>query len=197
MVKRILRYIAGTLHYGLQFTQSDNLGITTFCDGDWGVDLYERRSTMGFCIYLGSNLVNCGVKKQAVVARSSMEAEYWSLANTVAEIAWVQSLLSELAITAKQAPSIYCDNNSTVLLYANRILHSRTKNIELDSHFVREKVQQGQITVVHVPSNEQIAYVLTKPTSLSSFNINRTKLTVLPLPTLSLRGDERRSGVVR
>lgn len=123
MVKTILRYIASKLHYGLQFDKFENLDITAFYDADWGANLYDRQSTTGFCIYLGSILINQGAKKQTVVARSSINVEYKSLANTVAEIAWVKSLLSELAIPIKGAPSIYYDNLSMVLLYANPILH--------------------------------------------------------------------------
>lgn len=100
-----------------------------------GADLDDRWPTTSFCINLGSNLINWDAKKQPADARSCTEAEYRSLANIVAEIAWMQSLLFELAIPVKRAPSIYCDNLSTVLLSANHVLHSLTKHIELDMHF--------------------------------------------------------------
>lgn len=136
LVKRILRYISGTLNYGLLFTKSDNLDIVAFCDVDFGRDPDDRRSTIDFCVYLESNLVNWEIKSRL-----------WYLANAIAEISWLKSLLSELGIFIYKAPVLHCDNLSTVLLSENPILHSRTKHIELDIYFVREKFQQGLIQV--------------------------------------------------
>ena len=140
--KRILRYLMGTLHHGLLLRpciSSSPVSLLAFRDADWGADPDDRRSTSGFAIYFGPNLVSWCSKKQTLVARSSTEAEYRALANTAAEVLWVQSLLQELHIPF-QAPRILCDNMSTVALTHNPILHTRTKHMELDLFFVREKV---------------------------------------------------------
>ena len=84
--KRILRYLAGTMHFGLHFTKSKALSITAFCDADWGFDLDDRKSTSGYCVFLGNNLVSWSSKKQHTVSRSSTEAEFRSLAEVVAEV---------------------------------------------------------------------------------------------------------------
>ena len=117
-------------------------------------------------------------KKQAVVSRSSTEAEYRSMASVVAELQWLRTLLNELHLPLINVPTIYCDNQSTVMLTSNPILHQRTKHFELDLHFVREKVTQGVIAVHHIPSEEQTADVLTKAVSSSRFPYLRTKLRV-------------------
>jgi len=141
-VKRILRYLQGTIHHGLLIkpaSLNEPLALTSFCDADWASDPDDRRSTSGACIYLGPNLVNWWAKKQTQVARSSAEAEYRSLAQASAEILWMQSLLKELRVPIR-VPQIYCDNLSAVSLAHNPVLHSRTKHMELDIFFVREKV---------------------------------------------------------
>lgn len=187
-VKRILRYLRGTSTMGLFLQRCSHPKLSAMCDADWAADPTDRRSTSGFCVYYGSNLISWTSKKQAVVSRSSTEAEYRALALVVAEISWLKSLISELHLPQPTSPPIvYCDNLSTVLLSANPILHSRMKHLELDLFFVRERVQQGQVSVVHVSSKDQVADILTKPLPKSSFLLLRSKLQVRDSP-MSLQG---------
>ena len=112
----------------------------------------------------------------------------------VAEVTWIQSLLSELQCKTPRISVLWCDNLNTVLLSANPILHARTKHIELDLYFVREKVLKKDMDIRHVPTNEQVADVLTKAISSGQFNQMNNKLKVEDLTTLSLKGDVRNSG---
>ncbi|XP_062088456.1 uncharacterized mitochondrial protein AtMg00810-like [Humulus lupulus] len=193
VVKKILRYLKGTLDYGLHLSRCSQLPLTGFCDMDWASDPDDRRSTTGFCIFLGANLVSWASKKQRTVSRSSTESEYRSLANTTVELVWIQSLLAELQVPQTHTPTIWCDNKSTVLMSQNPVLHARTKHIELDLYFVREKIINGQLNVRHTPALHQIVDVLTKALSSTRFLLLRDKLSVISLSTLSLRGGVRDS----
>ena len=188
-LKRVLRYLKGTITHGLDFTRSKSLNLTAYSDSDWATDVDDRRSTSGFCIFLGNNLVTWSSKKQPTLSRSSTEAEYRSLASATAEILWLNSLLQELRIQQSRTPIIWCDNLSTVSLSANPVLHSRTKHIELDLFFVREKVVNKDLSVCHIPSIDQVADILTKPLSGAFFGRLKNKLRVVPLDTLELRGN--------
>lgn len=179
-VKRILRYLKGTLHHGLVLKRSPNLSLTGFSDADWGGDPDDRRSITGYCVFLGANAITWSSKKQTTVSRSSTEAEYRSLANLTTEVIWIQTLLQELRVPLPQKPTLWCDNLSTVALSANPVFHSRSKHFELDLHFVRERVIDRRIEVNHVPSYEQVADILTKPLSLDNFLKFRKKLTIEP-----------------
>ncbi|RVW17358.1 Retrovirus-related Pol polyprotein from transposon RE2 [Vitis vinifera] len=137
---KLYRSIVGALH-SLQGCQKDLEGL----------NLDDKRSTAGFCIYLGSNLIAWHSKKQYTISRSSTEAEYRNLANLVLELTWIQSLLTKLRIHVPKSPVIWCDNLSIVKLAANPILHARTKHMKLDLYFVRERVLQKQVEVRHVP----------------------------------------------
>ncbi|XP_031256506.1 secreted RxLR effector protein 161-like [Pistacia vera] len=116
--KRVLRYIKGTQYHGLQFRPAASLNVECYADADWGSNLDDRRSTSGYCVYLGPNLIQWSSRKQRVVALSSTEAEYRALAHTATEIAWLQI--------------IWCVNVSAGALAANPVFHSRTKHIEID-----------------------------------------------------------------
>jgi histone deacetylase 1/2 len=187
-VKRILRCLKGSVNHGLLIqpaTQGPPYSLRAYSDADWATDQDDRRSVSGSCIYLGPNLIVWSSKKQQLVARSSREAEYRSMANTAAELLWIQSLLGELKVQFL-VPTLLCDNLSAVALTHNPILHSRTrtKHIELDIHFVREKVLAKQLNVLLVPAVDQLADSFTKPLSPANYGIIRNKLKVLPLQQL-------------
>ena len=162
MLKRILRYVKGTRHLGLQLRAMDSPVITAYSDADWAGCPDTRRSTSGFCVFFGGSLVSWSSKRQTTVSRSSAEAEYRAIANAVAECSWLRHLLGELHCKVPTATVAFCDNISSVYMSRNPVHHRRTKHIELDIHFVREKVAIGELRVTHVPSARQLADVFTK-----------------------------------
>ena len=172
-VKRILRYLSGTLDYGLHLRRSSQLKLVGFAAADCATDPDDRRSTSGYCVFLGENLVSWYSKKQRTISRSSTEAEYRSLANIVVELTWLASLFEESRVAITKIPIAWWDNPSTVKLAANPVLHTRTKHVELDLYLVREKVLWKKVLVQHVPSIDQTADVLTKLISSSKFPLLR------------------------
>ncbi|GJR99237.1 ribonuclease H-like domain-containing protein [Tanacetum coccineum] len=178
---RILRYVRGTIDHGLQLYVSSTSQLTAYTDADWAGCPVTRRSTSGYCVFLGDNLLSWSAKRQVTLSRSSAEAEYRGVANVVAETAWIRNLLLELHTPLFTATLVYCDNVSAVYLSTNPVQHQRTKHIEIDIHFVREYVASGQVRVLHVPSRFQYADIFTKglPTALflefrSSLNVRRS-----------------------
>ncbi|XP_028789686.1 uncharacterized protein LOC114745690 [Neltuma alba] len=168
-IKRILRYLAGTINHRLCFTPSATRSVVAFCDSDWAADCNDRRSASGYCIYFGSNLISWSSKKQTTVTRSSTEVEYHFMVSTVLEVLWLKSLFFELKLKIPGIPQILCDNLGAVLIIANLVLHAHTKHLELDLHFVRERAIRGEICVTHILATSQIADGLTKPLSSSKF----------------------------
>lgn len=125
------------------------------------------------------------------MSRSSTEAKYQSIVSCVAELLWMKSLLEELHIPIIQIPARYCDNSGVVQLAANPILHARTKNVEIDLHFVRDHVIKRSISVRHIPACDQLVDLLTKSVSNELFTKFRTKFGIVSLPMLNLKGDIR------
>ncbi|KAH9689109.1 retrovirus-related pol polyprotein from transposon RE1 [Citrus sinensis] len=185
--KRVLKYLKETQDYGLKFVKDGDLKITAFTDADWGSDLDDRKSIGAYCVYLGNNLISWSSKKQTVVTKSSAESEYRALASAASEIAWLKSLFLEMEVYCVERPTIWCDNISATELAKNPVFHLRTKHIEIDVHFIRDKVLSGDLKICYVPSEDQIADILTKPLSSPQFNYLRDKLNVFSCP-LSLRG---------
>ncbi|GJV31640.1 ribonuclease H-like domain-containing protein [Tanacetum coccineum] len=142
-LKRILRYVWGTLDYGLQLFSSSTTSLVSYSDADWVGCPTTRRSTSGYCVFLGNNLLSWSYKRQPTLSRSSVEAEYWGVANAVAETCWLQNVLCELHTPLSSATLVYCDNISVVYLSSNPVQHQRTKHIEIDIHFVRDLAAAG------------------------------------------------------
>ena len=153
-IKRVLRYLKGTLDHGLHINTSSPNSLTAYSDADWAGCPDTRRSTSGYCVFMGNNLLSWSSKRQITVSRSSAEAEYRAVAHAVAETVWFRQLLAELHRPIQQATIVYCDNISAVYMSNNPVQHRRTKHIEIDIHFVREKVALGQVRVLHVPTTE-------------------------------------------
>ena len=143
LLKHVLRYIKGTLDYGLQLLRSSSHDLVAYSDADWAGCPDTRRSTSGYTVFLGDNLVSWSLKRQHTVSRSSAEAEYRVVANVVAEISWLRQLLQELHFCPRRSSVVFCDNVSAFYLSTNPVQHQRTKHVEIDLHFVRDKVAIG------------------------------------------------------
>ena len=186
-VKRILRYLKQTISYGLLLSCSNSFTFQAFSDADWAGDIDDRRSVGAYCIFLGSTLISWRSKQQATVARSSTEAEYKALADTAAELQWLQYLAAELGLPLSTSPTLWCDNIGATYLSSNPVFHARTKHIEIDFHFVRDLVSQQKLIVRFLSTCDQLADLLTKPLSTARFNFLCSNLQVCDLPS-RLRG---------
>jgi hypothetical protein len=133
-------------------------------------------------------MVSWSSKRQTTVSRSSAKAEYRAVAHVVAECCWLRQLLQELHISIPLATVVNCDNVSVVYMTANPVHHRRTKHIEIDIHFVREKVALGQFRVLHVPSAYQFADMMTKGLPVQLFTDFRTSLCVRESPAATAGG---------
>ncbi|XP_071713628.1 uncharacterized mitochondrial protein AtMg00810-like [Rutidosis leptorrhynchoides] len=184
-LRRILRYIKGSLDQGLHLYKSSSTNLVSYTDADWAGCPDTRRSTSGYCIYLGDNLISWSSKRQPTISRSSAEAEYRGVANVVSKSCWLRNLLLELHHPVHKATLVYCDNVSAIYLSSNPIQHQRTKHVELDIHFVREQVARGQVRVLHVSSGYQVADIFTKGLPFVLFNEFKATLNVRPPPVSS------------
>ncbi|KAG7539479.1 Ribonuclease H-like superfamily [Arabidopsis suecica] len=193
LLKRVLRYLKGTVKMGLTLTPETDSTLRSYCDSDHAGCKETRRSTGGFCTFLGTNIISWSAKRQPTVARSSTEAEYRTLSDTAAELSWISALLKEIGLPQEKTPEIYCDNLSAVYLSANPVLHTRSKHFATHFHYAREMVAMGTLVVEHIPAHLQIADIFTKPLPQSSFLSLRFKLGVDYPPTSSLRGNVKAS----
>ncbi|GKC30390.1 ribonuclease H-like domain-containing protein, partial [Tanacetum coccineum] len=145
-----------------------------------------RRSTSGYCVSLGNNLLSWSSKRQPTLSCSSAEAEYRGVANVVAETCWIRNLVRKLHTPLSSATIVYCDNVSVVYLSSNPVQHQHTKHIEIDIHFVRDLVATRQVRVLHVPSWFQYADIFTKGLPSALFDEFRDSLSIrcTPAPTV-------------
>lgn len=161
-VTRILRYLKMKPGNGLLFKKSDSRDLEVYTDADWAGDISDRRSTSGYCSYVWGNLVTWRSKKQSVVARSSAEAEFRSLSQGICEGIWIQRVLAELGMGNSKSIRLYCDNQAAISIAKNPVHHDRTKHIEIDRHFIAEKIENSVIQIVYTPTRFQTADILTK-----------------------------------
>ena len=129
--KRILRYLNGTLQFGV-FLQPGPLSLSTFSDSDWASDPFDKRSTTGYLVYLGYNPITRSAKKQDTISKSSTESEYKALASTAVELSWLCQVLKDLGIFLSHPPKLWCDNVNALAIVSNPVFHACTKHVEVD-----------------------------------------------------------------
>jgi hypothetical protein len=182
-VKQILRYLHDTTAMGLCFTRSGSTFLSAYSDAGWAGNVNDHHSTSGFAIFLGGNLISWSSRKQSSVSHSSTELEYKTLADATAELIWIQVLLKELGISQTRPPSLWCNNIGATYLSVNPIFHRRMKHIEVDYHFVHERVATGQLEVRIISTKDQLADTLTKPLPGPAFSAFRANLKLISLRT--------------
>ncbi|KAM2468901.1 hypothetical protein PS1_010539 [Malus domestica] len=162
IVHRVLRYLKGSIGRGILMRNNSHTQISGYTDADWAGNSLDRKSTTGFCTFVGGNLVTWKSKKQSVVARSSAEAEYRAMASTACELIWLKSLLLTLGFPHQQPMSLHCDNQAAMHIASNPVFHERTKHIEVDCHYVRNQVQSKVIDTHYTRSHDQLADIFIK-----------------------------------
>lgn len=176
-VNKILRYLKMTLGHCLLFRKYENRDVEVYIDASWAGEQTDRRSTTCYCSYVWGNLVTWRSKKQAVVSRSSAEAEYRAFALGICEGMWLQRLLRGLKVEIQESVKMFSDSQVAISIAKNPIHHDRTKHIEIDRHFISEKVNNGIVQLSYIPTKQQIADTLTKALTRVSFDELNSKLT--------------------
>ncbi|RVW79569.1 Retrovirus-related Pol polyprotein from transposon RE1 [Vitis vinifera] len=161
---------------GLFFKRVASRDVEIFSDADWAGSLTDRRSTSGYCTYVWGNLVTWRSKKQSVVARSSAEAEARAMTHGICEGIWLKRLLEELQLAPHGPMKLMCDNEAAISIAKNPVHHDRTKHVEIDRHFIKEKIEQKIIEVDYILTRQQIADIMTKAVPRTQFDILLSKL---------------------
>jgi hypothetical protein len=180
VVKRIFKYLKGTMTYGLWYPRNQNFQLTAYSDVDWKNCLDERKSTSGGAFFIGDWLVAWLSKKQGSISLSTTEAEYIATATCCTQILWMIQTLTDLKVTYTDPIPLHCDNTSAISVSKNPVLHSKTKHIPIKYHFLKEKVTSRVVQLNYIPSTEQIVDIFTKPLAKTPFEYLRQKLGVIP-----------------
>lgn len=181
LAKRILRYIKGTINYGLFYGRNFSLELQVYTDSDYARDIEDRKCTSGYVCMLSNAAICWSSRKQEIVTLSSTEAEYVAATSCACHCMWLTGLLEEIKDEKLGPVLIKCDNSSTIKLSKNPVMHRRTKHIDVRFHYLRNLVNEGRIQLVFCPTTEQLADVMTKPVKLESFEKMRRMLGVIEL----------------
>ena len=161
--KHILRYLNGTIGYGLKYTKNE-LNLRGYIDSDWAGNLENRKSTSGCCFTLGSTMISQFSRKQSLVVESSTEVEYIAASMGAREVVWLRKILFGLFGKPLPPTTIYCDNQSCIKLYLNLVFHNISKHIEIPYHYVRDMVEKDVIKFEYISTEDQIAETLYQTT---------------------------------
>jgi len=161
-VKRIFRYLKGTVNYGLQYSSDANEECVGFCDADWAGDTNDRKSTSAYTFQTNGASVSWRSKKQPCVALLMAEAKYVALSTAVQEALWMKQLLVDLNFNTETLMTIYGDNQAAISMSQNPQFHGRRKHIDIKCHFVRDQVDKGTINIVYCSTSNMLADLFTK-----------------------------------
>ena len=178
-IKRILRYLKGTVGYGILYKKEEEVKLTCWSDSDYAGDFDDRKSTSGYVFMIGDNAIAWSSKKQPIVNLSTTEAEYVAAASCSCQGIWLRRILHHLNEDQKEVTTIHCDNSSSIKLSKNPVMHGRCKHIDVRFHFLRDLAKDGIIELKHCNSQDQLADIMTKPLKLEAFCKLRSKLGIV------------------
>lgn len=162
-VKRIFRYLKGTIDWKLRYEKSGKSQLTGFSDADWASDVDKRRSCTGYVFKLSNGAISWSSKRQLTVALSSTEAEYLALSAILQEAIWLKNLGQELDSDFETTPiKIRCDNQSALALAKTDGFRARSKHIDVRHHYICDKLEDNTIDLEYIPTKEMVADSLTK-----------------------------------
>jgi hypothetical protein len=184
VVYQILGYLKSCHGKGVLFNKNGHIKIEVYTDADWAGCLDDRKSTSGYCSFVGGNLVFWRSKKQNVVARSTAEAEYRAMTQGVSEELWLCKLLQELRLLEDKPIMLYCDNKAAINIANNSVQHDRTKHVEIDRYFIKDKINEGIVCMFFIGTKEQIADVFTKWLNIIDFSNVIDKMSVINIYVL-------------
>ncbi|CAL9022194.1 unnamed protein product [Prunus brigantina] len=167
--KRVLRYVQGTLDYGIEFKKGKAAILIGYCDSDWAGSEDDRRSTLGYVFTLGSGMFSWASIKQNTVALSTAEAEYVSAAEATSQAKWLRFVLGDFGEDQVEGTPILCDNTSAIAMAKNPVFHQKSRHISRKFHFIREAIQAKEIELIYCKTEDQIADILTKALSKDRF----------------------------
>ncbi|KAK8963153.1 hypothetical protein KSP40_PGU007585 [Platanthera guangdongensis] len=174
--KHILKYVKSTSDMGLLYRRDSDFALLGYTDADYDGDSDDRRSTSGYVFTCGSSNISWCSKKQDSVSVSTTEAEYKASALAAREAIWLRRLIEDVHEEVQEPTLLRGDNESALKLVNNPVCHTRTMHIEIDHHFIREKVLEGSLLVGHVRSEDNLADIFTKPLSKGPFERLRSLL---------------------
>lgn len=176
-VKRIMKYLKGTIDYGLHFNKKQKtLSLCGYSDADFAGDIETRKSTTGFIVIWSGCVVSWCSQRQSTVATSTTYSEYIAAFQTVKEIVWLLKLIGEIYPYQNIATTLYIDNQSTLELIKNPVLHKRSKHIDVQYHYIREQYDKKVFQLKYINTKEQPADILTKPLERRIFEFHRNRI---------------------
>jgi hypothetical protein len=185
--KNVLRYLCGTVDYGLDYHRGYGVRLVGYTDSDWARCVSDKKITSGCCFGLGLAVVSWFSRKQKSVAFISTETKYVAASQSSCEALWLRKMLVGLFGLQLRPTVIYCDNQSCIKLSKNPVFHDQSNHIEIRYHFIRDYVQRGAVELQYISTEEQVAYILTKALNRGKFVFFRDKLGVVSNTFLGMR----------
>jgi len=174
--KRVLRYVKGTMDYGVKFSKCQNFKLQGFSDSDWGGSTEDMKSTSGYCFIFGAGCFSWCLKKQEIVAQSTAEAEFIAATAAVNQALWIKKIFCDLGLEMKESTEIFVDNQAAIAISHNPVFHRKTKHFNVKLYFLREVQEDGLVNLVYCRTEEQLADIFTKALPASKFEFLRKEL---------------------